>query len=109
MEPMSAGGRVSPVETSVARRPGSGDPVPSGEPVPGGDPGPRGASVPGLRARVPRAAEVAVTVSVLAAAVAVDPGGLRAFTSLRWLLVSAAMALAAAVVLFPPARGADRP
>jgi hypothetical protein len=64
----------SPVETSVAHRSGSGAPGPT----------------PTLH----RAAEVGVAAAIVAAAIAVDPGGLRSFTSLRWLLVSLAIAVA---------------
>jgi hypothetical protein len=84
MEPMSVDERVSPVETSVAHRPGSGAPGPA------------------ATGALHRAAGLSVAAAIVAAAVVVDPWGLRPFTSLRWLLVGLAIAVALA------ATGGDR-
>ena len=72
---MSVDERVFPVETSVAHRPG-----------------------PATTGTLHRAAGLSVAAAIVAAAVAVDPGGLRPFTSLRWLLVGLATAVAALAV-----------
>ena len=74
MEPMAVVERVCPVDLRVA------EPLVSGT-----------HPAPPARARV---VVIASCVAVLAAALAVDPAGLRPFTSLRWGLVGTSLALA---------------
>lgn len=90
MEPMPTVERVCPVDLRVADPPVSGT-----------------RAAPSAGARIALGAACA---AVLAAALAVDPSGLRPFTSLRWAVVSTSLALAGMACAWRAApAGAVRP